>query len=34
VPWTTLQELKGDRELLAKIEDAEKLLRTLRSALS
>lgn len=34
VPWTTLQELKGDRDLLAKIEDAEKLLRSLRTALS
>jgi|SRR5579862_1090960 len=34
VPWTTLNELKGDRELLAKIEDAEKLLRSLRAALS
>ncbi|MDZ4759977.1 MAG: ParB/RepB/Spo0J family partition protein [Alphaproteobacteria bacterium] len=34
VPWTTLQELKGNRELLTKIEDAEKLLRSLRTALS
>jgi ParB family chromosome partitioning protein len=34
LPWTTLQELKGNRELLAKIEAAEKLLRSLRSALS
>lgn len=34
VPWATLQELKGNRELLAKIEDAEQLLRSLRSALS
>jgi len=34
VPWTTLQELKGDSELLAKIEDAEKLLRSLRAALT
>lgn len=34
VPWATLQELKGNRELLAKIEDAEQLLRSLRAALS
>lgn len=34
VPWATLQELKGNRDLLAKIEDAEQLLRSLRSALS
>lgn len=34
VQWATLQELKGNRELLAKIEDAEQLLRSLRAALS
>jgi ParB family chromosome partitioning protein len=34
VPWATLQELKGNRELLAKIEDAEQLLRSLRVALT
>jgi ParB family chromosome partitioning protein len=34
VPWTTLQDLKGNKALLEKIEDAEKLLRSLRAALS
>ena len=34
VPWTTLQELKGNAELLRQIEDAEKLLQSLRKALS
>jgi ParB family chromosome partitioning protein len=34
VPWTTLAELKGDPEILKKIEDAEALLRTLRKTLS
>lgn len=34
VPWTTLQELRGNPELLAKIEDAEKLLKSLRAALT
>jgi ParB family chromosome partitioning protein len=34
VPWTTLQELKGDPELLAKIDDAAKLLKSLRAALT
>ena len=34
VPWTTLQALKGDREILAKLEDAENLLKSLRAALS
>ncbi len=33
VPWTTLQSLKGDTDVLRKIEDAEKLLKSLRSAL-
>ena len=34
VPWTILQELRGNKALLDKIDDAEKLLRSLRSALS
>ena len=34
VPWTTLEELKGDPEILKKIDDAESLLRSLRKALS
>jgi ParB family chromosome partitioning protein len=34
VPWTALQELKGDPDVLSKIADAEALLRSLRQALS
>jgi ParB family chromosome partitioning protein len=34
IPWTALQELKGDAEILKKIEDAQTLLRSLRGALS
>jgi ParB family chromosome partitioning protein len=34
VPWTALQELKGNSELLKKIDDAETMLRSLRKALS
>lgn len=34
VPWTSLQELKGDPDILKKIADAEELLRSLRQALS
>jgi ParB family chromosome partitioning protein len=34
VPWTALQELKGDAEVLNKIAEAEALLRSLRKALS
>jgi ParB family chromosome partitioning protein len=34
VPWTTLQDLKGDPDILKKIDDAEALLRSLRKALS
>jgi ParB family transcriptional regulator, chromosome partitioning protein len=34
VPWTALQELKGDSEILKKIDDVESLLRSLRKALS
>jgi ParB family chromosome partitioning protein len=33
-PWTTLTELKGDPEVIRKLEEAEKLLRELRKALS
>ena len=34
VPWTALEELKGDPDILKKIEDAEALLQSLRKALS
>jgi|HubBroStandDraft_6_1064221.scaffolds.fasta_scaffold209325_2 ParB family chromosome partitioning protein len=34
VPWTTLQEMKGDTSVLKKIEDAEALLKSLRKALT
>ncbi|MCC6983077.1 MAG: ParB N-terminal domain-containing protein [Bauldia sp.] len=34
VPWTTLAELKGDSDLLRKIDDAEALLKSLRKTLS
>lgn len=34
VPWTALAELKGDPELLKKIDDAEALLKSLRKTLS
>jgi ParB family chromosome partitioning protein len=34
VPWTTLEELKGNPDLLKKIADVEALLRSLRKALS
>jgi len=33
VPWTTLQELKGDPNVLKQLDDAEKLLQSLRKAL-
>jgi ParB family chromosome partitioning protein len=33
VPWTVLQELKGDPDILRKIDDAEALLKSLRKAL-
>jgi ParB family chromosome partitioning protein len=33
VPWTTLQELKGDETVLKKLDEAESLLRSLRKAL-
>jgi ParB family chromosome partitioning protein len=34
VPWTALADLKGNDELLKKIEDAEVLLKSLRKNLS
>ena len=34
VPWTTLQEMKGDTGVLKKIQDAEELLKSLRKALT
>ena len=34
VPWTALQELKGDSAVLKKLEEAESLLKSLRKALS
>jgi ParB family transcriptional regulator, chromosome partitioning protein len=34
VPWTTLQELKGDEMVLKKLDEAETLLRSLRKALT
>lgn len=33
IPWTTLQELKGDPDILKKIDDAESLLRSLLRSL-
>ena len=33
-PWTTLAELKGDGEVIRKLEEAEKLLRELKKALA
>jgi ParB family transcriptional regulator, chromosome partitioning protein len=34
VPWTVLQEMKGNTTVLKKIEDAEELLKSLRKALN
>jgi ParB family chromosome partitioning protein len=34
VPWTALSDLKGDPEILRKIDDAEALLRSLRKNLA
>src|SRR5262249_53250967 len=34
VPWTALTELKGDPDILKKIDDAEALLKSLRKTLS
>jgi ParB family chromosome partitioning protein len=33
IPWTTLEKLKGDKELLSKLEEAEVTLKSLRKAL-
>jgi ParB family chromosome partitioning protein len=33
VPWTALVDLRGDPELLKKIDEAEALLRSLRETL-
>ena len=33
VPWTALSELKGDRDIIKKIDEAEALLKSLRKAL-
>ena len=34
VPWTTLAELKGDAEILKKLDEVEALLKSLRNTLS
>lgn len=34
VPWTTLEQLRGDPDVLAKIDDAETVLKSLRKMLS
>lgn len=34
MPWTAFADLKGDPELLKKIDDAEELLKSLRKTLS
>ena len=34
LPWTALTDLKGDPEILKKIEDAKTLLKNLRKSLS
>jgi len=34
VPWTALQEMKGNADVLREIDDAENLLRSLRKALT
>jgi ParB family transcriptional regulator, chromosome partitioning protein len=33
VPWTVLSDLKGDCDILKRIDDAEALLKSLRKAL-
>jgi ParB family transcriptional regulator, chromosome partitioning protein len=33
LPWTALQDMKGNIDVLKKIEDAEELLKSLRKAL-
>ena len=32
-PWTALTQMKGDPEVVKKVEEAEKLLKELRKAL-
>jgi ParB family chromosome partitioning protein len=34
VPWTALEELKGDQDILKKIDEAQALLKSLRKTLS
>jgi ParB family chromosome partitioning protein len=34
VPWTALQELKDDLDVLSRLDEAEKLLKSLRQALT
>ena len=34
LPWTALQELKGDASVLQKFAEAEELVKSLRKALS
>lgn len=34
IPWTALQQMKGDPDVLKKLEDAERLFQSLRQALS
>jgi hypothetical protein len=33
-PWTTLNTLRGDQEVLRKLEEAEKLIKELKKTLS
>jgi ParB family chromosome partitioning protein len=34
LPWTTLEELKGNPDVLTRIDETEELLKTLRRTLS
>jgi ParB family chromosome partitioning protein len=34
IPWATLQDMRGDPEVLSKIDEAAALLRSLRAVLS
>jgi ParB family transcriptional regulator, chromosome partitioning protein len=34
VPWTAMQEMKGDADVLKKLDDAEMMLKALRKALT
>jgi ParB family chromosome partitioning protein len=34
VPWTALDELRGDPDILTRIDEAEALLKNLRKSLS